>query len=47
MDSKQYLLAYNVGTTGMKTCLFSAGGNLELIASALAKYPLYLLDGGS
>lgn len=46
MDSKQYLLAYNVGTTGMKTCLFSAGGNLELIASALAKYPLYLLNGG-
>ncbi|WP_320120887.1 FGGY-family carbohydrate kinase [uncultured Sphaerochaeta sp.] len=46
MDSKQYLLAYDVGTTGMKTCLFSAVGHLELVASALVKYPLYLLDGG-
>jgi xylulokinase len=46
MDSKQYLLAYDVGTTGMKTCLFSAGGHLELVASALAKYPLYLFEGG-
>ncbi len=46
MESKKYLLAYDVGTTGMKTCLFSAGGHLNLVSSALAKYPLYLLEGG-
>nr|WP_319776966.1 hypothetical protein [uncultured Sphaerochaeta sp.] len=44
MDRKQYLLTYDVGTTGMKTCLFSAVGHLELISSSLAKYPLYLLS---
>lgn len=46
MEHKTYLLSYDVGTTGMKTCLFSTNGHLELVSSALAKYPLLLLEGG-
>lgn len=46
MACKMYLLSYDIGTTGMKTCLYSPDGNLRLITSALAKYPLQLLEGG-
>ncbi|MDX9914583.1 MAG: FGGY-family carbohydrate kinase [Sphaerochaeta sp.] len=41
-----YLLAYDVGTTGMKSCLYSCDGSLELVASAMEKYPLHILEGG-
>ncbi|MGE5495048.1 MAG: xylulokinase [Burkholderiales bacterium] len=41
-----YVIAYDVGTTGIKTCLFGIGRNIELIASAQQGYNLYVLDNG-
>ena len=44
----QYLIAYDFGTTGVKTCLFGAEQDIRLIASAYAGYRLYILpDGGA
>ena len=43
-----YLLAYDIGTTGVKTCLFAVENTIELSASASRSYPLYILpDGGA
>ena len=43
-----YVLAYDIGTTGVKTCLFSIGDTIELVASAQQGYDLYILpDGGA
>lgn len=41
-----YILAYDIGTTGVKTCLFDAGKEIRLVAGVSAGYPLYILDGG-
>ena len=41
-----YILAYDIGTTGVKTCLFGVEKTIKLIASASADYPLYILEGG-
>ena len=41
-----YILAYDIGTTGVKTCLFSIDDTIRLIASASAGYPLYILEDG-
>ncbi|MDE7261401.1 MAG: carbohydrate kinase, partial [Oscillospiraceae bacterium] len=41
-----YVLAYDIGTTGVKTCLFSLEGRITLLASAQEGYGLYLLEGG-
>lgn len=46
MNRSVYLLSYDVGTTGVKTCLFSTGKNLALVASSLCGYPLYISEGG-
>lgn len=43
-----YVLTYDLGTTGCKTCLYRLSSRLELMASALAEYPLYVTpDGGA
>lgn len=43
-----YLLAYDIGTTGVKTCLFGVEKTIELLAYASRSYPLYILpDGGA
>ena len=43
-----YLLSYDIGTTGVKTCLFSVDEDLRLIAHRTQGYPLYILpDGGA
>ncbi len=43
-----YLLAYDIGTTGVKTCLFGVEHTIKLLASASRSYPLYILpDGGA
>lgn len=43
-----YALAYDIGTTGVKTCLFEIGSEIKLIASAIEGYELYVLpDGGA
>jgi xylulokinase len=46
MISVTYVIAYDVGTTGIKTCLFGISSNIELIASAQQGYNLYVLDNG-
>ena len=44
----QYIVAYDFGTTGVKTCLFSIDGGIRMEASAYAPYGLYILpDGGA
>ncbi|MBR4020519.1 MAG: hypothetical protein IKI99_04330 [Firmicutes bacterium] len=43
-----YVIAYDVGTTGLKSCLFSIGKDqpIQLIAGETADYDLYVLDNG-
>lgn len=41
-----YVLAYDIGTTGVKTCLFQIEENISLVASAQQGYGLYILDNG-
>ena len=41
-----YVLAYDVGTTGVKTCLFGVDSGIRLLADANAGYGLYLSDDG-
>ena len=41
-----YIITYDVGTTGIKTCLFDVGETIELKASAMEGYKLYVLENG-
>lgn len=41
-----YVLAYDIGTTGVKTCIFAIGKRIVLIAGASRSYPLYTLSNG-
>lgn len=40
------VLAYDVGTSGVKTCLYNAGSELTLVNSRLGTYGLTILPGG-
>lgn len=42
------VIAYDIGTTGLKTCLFqiSATESVRLIAGEVEDYALYFLDNG-
>ncbi len=42
----KYVMAYDVGTTGLKTCLFEIEKDIKMIACASAGYNLFVLDGG-
>jgi len=46
MDNRNFILTYDVGTTGLKTCLFTVSDKLQLISASLAEYPIYLLENG-
>lgn len=46
LKNDTYLLAYDVGTTSVKTCLYAIGSELRLVASASGSYPLFVLPGG-
>ena len=46
MDEAPYLLVHDVGTTNNKACLFRLGECLELVATALDEYPLYVVENG-
>ncbi|HKL59322.1 MAG TPA: FGGY-family carbohydrate kinase [Sphaerochaeta sp.] len=46
MNRSAYLLSYDVGTTGVKTCLFVVQDVLALVATSLCCYPLYISEGG-
>ena len=41
-----YILTYDIGTTGVKTCLFEINDTIRLIDSTSEGYPLYILEGG-
>lgn len=41
-----YVVAYDIGTTGVKTCLFGLKERIELLASAQEGYGLRLLESG-
>lgn len=41
-----YILAYDIGTTGVKTCLFEVNKSIHLISAASRSYPLYILENG-
>ena len=41
-----FILTYDIGTTGVKTCLFEVDRSIRLIDSTSAGYPLYILEGG-
>ncbi len=44
----KYALAYDIGTTGVKTCLFKIDKSIDLIADAIEGYELYIFpDGGA
>ena len=40
----QYIIAYDFGTTGVKTCLFCVDAEIRMEASAYAGYELYILE---
>ncbi|MBQ0040795.1 MAG: FGGY-family carbohydrate kinase [Clostridiales bacterium] len=41
-----YILAYDIGTTGVKTCLFGVEDTIELLESTSRSYPLYVFEDG-
>lgn len=41
-----YVIAYDIGTTGVKTCIFKIGESIELIAGESGAYPLFVLPNG-
>lgn len=43
-----YVIAYDIGTTGLKSCLFDIDGNKHIVpvADASENYDLYVLDNG-
>ena len=41
-----FILTYDIGTTGVKTCLFEVKDTIRMIDSTSAGYPLYILEGG-
>ena len=41
-----YVIAYDVGTTGVKTCLFDIDGGVRLLAGEHEGYGLYILPNG-
>ena len=45
---KKYALAYDIGTTGVKTCLFEIEKEITLVGAASEGYELYVFpDGGA
>ena len=43
---KNYILAYDVGTTGIKTCICEIDKDIKILASASESYNLYVYDDG-
>lgn len=44
----KYSISYDIGTTGVKTCIFELGDTIKLVSASSAGYNLYVLpDGGA
>ena len=41
-----YVIAYDIGTTGLKTCLYSIEDRVSLVAGTYQEYDLYIFEGG-
>ena len=41
---KKYVITYDIGTTGIKTCLIEIEDTMRILASATAGYNLYVDD---
>ena len=41
-----HVLAYDIGTTGVKTCLFEIDQTIRMVTSAECGYNLYILENG-
>ena len=41
-----FVIAYDVGTTGIKTCIYEIADSIKLIASDVGGYRLYIEDNG-
>ena len=46
MSEPKYVIAYDIGTTGVKTCVFSISDKIELLAAASEGYKLYVMPNG-
>jgi xylulokinase len=46
MKERLYVVAYDIGTTGTKTCIFRLADTVELVSCASERYPLYVGEGG-
>lgn len=46
MKKGSLAITYDIGTTGVKTCLFEIGDTINLVASAMEGYSLKVLDNG-
>ena len=45
---KKYVIAYDIGTTGVKTCIFEIEDEIKLVSAAMEGYQLYIFpDGGA
>ena len=42
----KYILTYDIGTTGLKTCIFELDKTIKLVASDNEGYGLYIVDNG-
>ena len=42
----KHLIAYDIGTTGVKTCLFAVDDTIRLVGYAGKNYPLYIMENG-
>ena len=41
-----YVISYDIGTTGNKTCIFEISDKIKLVAGTLAEYKLYVDENG-
>ena len=46
MAEGKYVIAYDIGTTGVKTCIFSISDRIELVAAHSEGYKLYVMPNG-
>jgi len=46
MDKPIYVIAYDIGTTGNKTCLFEIKEKISLVTSAMKEFSLTILENG-
>ncbi len=41
-----HVISYDIGTTGLKSCLFRIGKNIELLGGEYATYDLFIMENG-